>query len=80
MYNFLFQGHGEYQELSEEKEFFEASKKSENMICHFYREGFERCRIVDKHFEILCRKHIETKFCKLNAEKSPFLTGMYSTL
>uniref|UniRef100_A0A2P2HX91 Thioredoxin domain-containing protein 9-like n=1 Tax=Hirondellea gigas TaxID=1518452 RepID=A0A2P2HX91_9CRUS len=68
-------GHGEYRELSEEKEFFECSKKSENMVCHFYREGFERCRVVDKHFSLLARKHIETKFCKINAEKAPFLTG-----
>jgi len=68
-------GHGEYQQLGEEKEFFEVSKKSENVVCHFFREGFERCKIMDKHLSILCLKHIETKFCKLNAEKSPFLAG-----
>ncbi|KAB7494526.1 Thioredoxin domain-containing protein 9 [Armadillidium nasatum] len=67
-------GHGEYSELYDEKEFFEASKKSENIVCHFYRDSFLRCKILDKHMEILARKHIETKFCKINAEKAPFLT------
>lgn len=67
-------GHGEYAELADEKEFFEASKKSTNIVCHFYRDATERCKIVDKHLQILARKHIEARFCKVNAEKCPFLT------
>lgn len=83
MYNFIltlflpffyFQGHGTYTELADEKEFFEVSKKSPNIVCHFYRDSTERCRIVDMHLKILAGKHIEAKFCKVNAEKSPFLT------
>lgn len=67
-------GHGTYTELADEKEFFEVSKKSPNIVCHFYRDSTERCRIVDMHLKILASKHIEAKFCKVNAEKSPFLT------
>lgn len=33
-----------------------------------------RCKILDKHLAILAKKHVETKFFKLNAEKAPFLT------
>lgn len=69
------QGHGEYTELYDEKEFFETTKKSENVVCHFYRDQFVRCKLVDKHLNILAKNHIETKFCKINAEKAPFLTG-----
>lgn len=68
-----FQGHGEYSELADEKEFFEISKKSENIICHFYRDSTERCKIVDKHLKILAPKHHEARFVKVNAEKCPFL-------
>lgn len=50
------------------------SKKSPNIVVHFYRDSTERCKIVDKHLQILAKKHIEAKFCKVNAEKSPFLT------
>lgn len=67
-------GHGEYTEIPEEKEFFEVSKKSGNVVCHFYRDDFFRCKVVDKHLAILARKHMETKFVKINAEKCPFLT------
>lgn len=67
-------GHGEYLELADEKEFFEISKKSENIICHFYRDSTERCKIVDKHLKVLAPKHLEARFVKVNAEKCPFLT------
>jgi len=67
-------GHGVYTELQDEKEFFEVTKKSENSVCHFYRDQFERCKIMDKHMEILSKKHVEAKFVKINAEKAPFLT------
>lgn len=68
------QGHGKYDELAEEKMFFDVIKKSENVIIHFYTNTNERSRIVDMHFKILAPKHIETLFTKLNAEKCPFLT------
>lgn len=67
-------GHGEYSELADEKEFFEVSKKSANIVCHFYRDSTPRCRIVDMHLKTLASKHVEAKFCKVNAEKCPFLT------
>jgi len=69
----LQQGHGEYSEIPEEKEFFNVTKNSENVVCHFYRDETFRCKILDKHLGILAKKHIETKFCKINAEKCPFL-------
>lgn len=67
-------GHGTYTEVPGEKEFFTECKKSKKVVCHFYRDSTMRCKIVDKHMEILARKHIETRFLKINAEKSPFLT------
>jgi len=69
----LKQGHGEYIEIPEEKEFFNVTKNSENVVCHFYREETFRCKIFDKHLNILAKKHMETKFCKIDAEKTPFL-------
>ena len=73
-YMAVLQGHGEYTEIPEEKDFFDVPKKSENVVCHFYRDDFFRCKIVDKHLAILAKKHMETKFVKINAEKCPFLT------
>ena len=66
-------GHGEYSEIPEEKEFFTVTKGSDKCVVHFYRDETFRCKILDKHFNILAKKHNETKFCKINAEKCPFL-------
>jgi hypothetical protein len=43
------QGHGEYSEIPEEKEFFNVTKNSENVVCHFYREEtFRQCCVFTK--------------------------------
>lgn len=48
-------------------------KKSKNIVCQFYKDSTFRCKIVDKHFESLAKNHVETRFTKINAEKSMFL-------
>ncbi|XP_020264754.1 thioredoxin domain-containing protein 9 homolog [Asparagus officinalis] len=65
-------GHGEYTEISE-KDFFAAVKASDRVVCHFFRENWP-CKVIDKHLSILAKQHIETRFIKVHAEKSPFLT------
>ena len=34
----LSNGHGSYEEIPEEKEFFNVTKKSENVVVHFYKD------------------------------------------
>jgi thioredoxin-like negative regulator of GroEL len=60
-------------EITDTKEFFNAAKKSSRMIVHFYRSVTPRCQIVDAHFERLAPTHLETRFVKIDAEKSPYL-------
>lgn len=69
----LAQGHGDYQEIFSEKDFFAKVKTSDRVVCHFYRENWP-CKVMDKHLLELTKQHLETKFLKINAEKSPFLT------
>lgn len=66
-------GHGRYTEVTDEKSFFAEAKQSERVVAHFYRPSTWRCEVVDKHLGELCQKHLETKFIKVNAEKTPFL-------
>ncbi|XP_046976122.1 thioredoxin domain-containing protein 9 [Vanessa cardui] len=68
-------GHGEYSEIDSEKEFFAVCGKSDSVVCHFYRSDTPRCRIVDMHLRLLARRHLETRFVKLDVERAPFLTG-----
>ncbi|CAI8604851.1 unnamed protein product [Vicia faba] len=65
-------GHGEYTEIPSEKDFFSVVKASERVVCHFFRENWP-CKVVDKHLSLLAKQHFETRFVKINAEKSPFL-------
>ncbi|KAK4401721.1 Thioredoxin domain-containing protein 9 [Sesamum angolense] len=54
-------GHGEYTEIPNEKDFFSIVKASERVV-------------MDKHLAILAKQHIETRFVKINAEKSLYLS------
>ena len=50
-----------------------ASKESKLMVCHFYREATERCKIMDMHMAKLAPKHLDTRFIKACREKSSSL-------
>jgi len=70
---YLAAGHGAYIEVTDQRDFFDMIKKSKRVVCHFYRPTTWRCEVVDKHLGRMAVKHIETKFIKVNVEKSPFL-------
>ncbi|KRZ30832.1 U3 small nucleolar RNA-associated protein 18 -like protein, partial [Trichinella pseudospiralis] len=65
--------HGEYTEITSEREFFDFGTRCKRFIVHFYRDSTMRCKILDKHLQILATKHIESKFCKQNVEKADFI-------
>ena len=72
--HFLGMGHGSYSEITQD-DFLKEVTKSKYVVCHFYHPEFERCKIVDKHLEALARKHLATKWVKIDANKSPFFVG-----
>uniref|UniRef100_A0A8C9A327 Thioredoxin domain-containing protein 9 n=1 Tax=Prolemur simus TaxID=1328070 RepID=A0A8C9A327_PROSS len=69
----LSKGHGECREIPSERDFFQEFKKTKKVVCHFYRYSPFRYKILGKHLMILSKKHLETKFLKLNVGKAPFL-------
>lgn len=71
----LANGHGEYTEIDGEKEFFTVCNKSEHVVVHFCKNDSPRCKIVDMHLKVLAKKHVETRFVKLDVERAPFLSG-----
>lgn len=66
-------GHGEYRDCPDQKQFFEELKKEARAVVHFYRPSTRRCEIVDRHLGLLAKRHIETKFLRVDAERSPFV-------
>jgi len=66
-------GHGSLEEITE-GEFLETVTKADMVVCHFFHRDFERCKIMDKHLEILARRYFTTRFVKLSAPDAPFFT------
>ncbi|EGG19441.1 phosducin-like protein [Cavenderia fasciculata] len=62
---------GNYVEI-QEQEFLKAVTGSPNVVVHFFKEEFQRCKIIDKHLNILAKVHANTTFLKMNAEKAQF--------
>jgi len=57
----MLNGHGRYMELSDQKDFFNASKASKMILVHFYRSATWRCQIIDRHLGDLAPAHLETR-------------------
>ncbi len=43
-----------------------------SVICHFFHRDFQKCEIMNLHLSKLAQRHIESKFVRINAEKTPF--------
>ncbi|GLD95718.1 hypothetical protein PINS_up004396 [Pythium insidiosum] len=67
------QGHGEYSTITDTHEFFDAIKKSERAVVHFFTPSNAFCELVDGHLQRLASHHVEAKFARINAEKAEFL-------
>lgn len=65
--------HGTLTTITDQKEFFEACKKSKRCVVLFYRAGSKWCDVLSDHLQVLATKHMEAKFMKVDAENSPFL-------
>eukprot|EP00760_Papus_ankaliazontas_P035743 PhM_4_TR7999/c0_g1_i1/m.63789 len=78
--DWLRKGHGVYHDIDDPAKFFEAARDHERVVCHFYRRATERCKIVDKHIEILAPKHWETYFIKVDAERVSCLAERFNVL
>ncbi|KAJ1615728.1 thioredoxin-like protein [Pavlovales sp. CCMP2436] len=65
--------HGTLTMVSDQKDFFDSCKKSKRLVCLFYRDANKWCDVLATHCQVLAEKHMECKFLKVNAEKSPFL-------
>ena len=66
--------YGEVRDIVE-TEFLDIMIKNDKVVCHFYHDQFERCKIMDKHIRKIADLHPETLFVRINAEKTPFFTN-----
>lgn len=64
-------GHGQYRDIVQD-EFLPEVTSSEKVIVHFYHKDFARCKVMDMRLGELAPRHLESKFLRIDAEKTPF--------
>jgi len=65
--------HGKIHELKDEKDFFQAVKSTNNVVCLFYSKTSKWCNLLAEHLAKLAQKHLECKFLQINSENVPYL-------
>lgn len=73
----LGKGHGQYRDIVQDA-FLHEVTNSMYTVCHFYHNDFEKCKVMDHHLNILAKRHVETKFIKIDAAKTPFFVQKLS--
>lgn len=68
-------GHGDFRTISQDEFLPECTGTSEFVAVHFFHKEFERCKILDHHLKIIAPLHIECKFLRIDAEKTPFFVS-----
>ncbi|RDX55541.1 GTPase inhibitor [Lentinus brumalis] len=66
-------GHGQYREVTEEKEVVRLSANEPRCVVHFFHYKFKRCEIMDKHLQQLATKYFDTLFIRVFVENVPWL-------
>jgi WD40 repeat protein len=70
--NDLAKGHGEVRTISQDEFLPECTGSSDYVAVHFFHKEFERCRIMDHHFQEIAQTYTECKCLRIDAEKAPF--------
>ena len=65
-------GHGELRTITQDEFLPECTGSSEWVVVHFFHKDFERCKIMDEHLKTVAGMHLNCKFLRLDAEKTPF--------
>lgn len=68
-------GHGELRTITQDEFLPECTGSSRYVVVHYYHDDFERCKIMDFHLNIVAKEHIEAKFLRIDASKSPFFVN-----
>ncbi|KAH9250612.1 hypothetical protein BASA83_005559 [Batrachochytrium salamandrivorans] len=65
--------HGRYETVYTEKEILHITTTTDRCIVHFSHKDFRRCQLMDRHMEDLAKKHVKTRFIKIDVADAPFL-------
>merc|ERR1712032_772013 len=70
---------GQYVCLTNEAEFLHKAPQHERMVMHLWDESLD-CSLLHTHMEAMCKAHLETYFCALEATLAPMMMGMVNVI
>ena len=68
-------GHGSLRTIAQDDFLPECTGSSRYVVVHYYHDDFERCKIMDYHLNVIAKEHVEAKFLRIDAAKSPFFVS-----
>ncbi|KAL3815350.1 hypothetical protein ACHAXA_002134 [Cyclostephanos tholiformis] len=68
-------GHGSLRTITQDEFLPECTGSSRFVVVHYYHDDFERCKIMDYHLKLIAEEHVEAKFLRIDASKSPFFVS-----
>jgi hypothetical protein len=68
-------GHGTLRTITQDEFLPECTGSSRFVVVHYYHDDFERCKIMDYHLRTIAPEHVEAKFVRIDASKSPFFVS-----
>jgi hypothetical protein len=68
-------GHGSLRTITQDEFLPECTGSSRYVVVHYYHDDFERCKIMDFHLNAIAKEHVEAKFLRIDAAKSPFFVS-----
>lgn len=71
-------GHGTLTQITDQKDFFDAAKKSKKMVVVFTRNSNEHGKQLLEHMKRLANDHVEARFLWTEADNAPFLTDRFN--
>jgi hypothetical protein len=70
-------GHGTLRTILQDEYLPECTGSSRYVCIHFFKDDFERCKIMDFHLKIVAEEHYECKFLRIDAAKAPFFVAKF---
>ncbi|CDR97649.1 -Thioredoxin domain-containing protein 9 [Babesia bigemina] len=75
---FMNKGYGKLVDVHSDSDFFDVCRNAHYVVAHFYRPTTVRSQYLDGKMHELCQTYFDTKFIRVNAERTPFLCERFN--
>ncbi|ORM40362.1 Thioredoxin domain-containing protein 9 [Babesia sp. Xinjiang] len=65
-------------DVDSDSQFFDVCRNTQYVVAHFYRPTTVRSKYLDEKMHELCQVYFNTKFIRVNVERTPFLCERFN--